>query len=145
MSTAEPGNRRSLTFVVPSLKDPRFTIAAALSLWTLLGQTAYYFNRDPQDLAAALGTACALDFVLMLVLHRQVALPLSAYITGLSIGILLESYDWRVFAAASAWGVLSKYLIRDGKQHFFNPSNFAIVMAILFSHGLASVAPGSQW
>ena len=120
-------------------------IAAALSLWTLLGQTTYYFNRDPADLIAALGTACGLDFVLTIVLLRQVAVPLSAYITGLSIGILLESYDWRVFVAASAWGILSKYLLRDGKQHFFNPSNFGIVMALLFSHGLGTVAPGSQW
>jgi len=120
-------------------------IGAALTLWTVLGQTSYYFNRDPTDLAVALGTACGLDFLLTLIVLRQIALPLSAYITGLSIGILLESYDWRVYAVASTWGILSKYLLRDSKRHFFNPSNFAIVMALFLSHGSASVAPGSQW
>jgi enediyne biosynthesis protein E5 len=74
-----------------------------------------------------------------------VVVPLSAYITALSVGILLESYDWRVFVVAPAWGILSKYLLRDRTRHFFNPSNFAIVMALVFGHGLASVAPGSQW
>ncbi len=63
----------------------------------------------------------------------------------MTVGILLESYDWRVFVAACAWGILSKYLLRDRTGHFFNPSNFAIVTALLFSHGLATVAPGSQW
>lgn len=141
----DPKGGRSLALVVPSPKDPRVMIAAALTLWTLLGQTTYYFNRNPGDLAAALVTACGLDFVLTMIVLRQVAVPLSAYITGLSIAILLESYDWRVFVIASAWGVLSKYLIQDGKRHFFNPSNFGIVMALVFSHGIATVAPGSQW
>lgn len=120
-------------------------IAAALTLWTALGQTVYYFNRNPVQLAAAIVTACALDVVLTLVIHRKLLIPLSAYITGLSIGILLESYDWRVFAVASAFGILSKYLVRDGDRHFFNPSNFAIVAVLLLSHGTAMVAPGSQW
>lgn len=137
--------KTGLFFVAPSLKDPRIMIAAALTLWTTLGQTAYYFNRDFRDLTAAIGTACALDFLLAIVLFRQIAIPLSAYITGLSIGLLLESNDWRVFAVAATWGILSKYLLRDSKRHFFNPSNFAIVMTLLLGHGMASVAPGSQW
>lgn len=137
--------KSSLVFIAPSMKDPRVMIAAALTLWTTLGQTAYYFNRDFRDLSAAIGTACALDFLLAIVLFRQIAIPLSAYITGLSIGLLLESNDWRVFAIAATWGILSKYLLRDSKRHFFNPSNFAIVMTLLLGHGMASVAPGSQW
>ena len=120
-------------------------IAAALTLWTTLGQTAYYFNRDFRDLAAAIGTGCILDFLLAIILFKQVTIPLSAYITGLSIGLLLESNDWRVFAVAAVWGILSKYLLRDSKRHYFNPSNFAIVMTLMLCHGLASVAPGSQW
>jgi Na+-translocating ferredoxin:NAD+ oxidoreductase RnfD subunit len=135
----------SLSLVLPSLKDPRFTIAAALTLWTVLGQTAYYFNRDLLQIAVAIGAACLLDGLLTLILFRQLSPPLSAYITGLSIGILLESHDWRVFAVASTWGILSKYLLRDEKGHFFNPSNFAVVTALLLCHGEASVAPGSQW
>lgn len=138
-------NKTRLTLVAPSLKDPRIMIAAALTLWTTLGQTAYYFNRDFRDLFAAIGTACALDLVLGVILFRQLALPLSAYITGLSIGLLIESYDWRVFMIASIWGILSKYLLRDSKRHFFNPSNFGIVMTLWLCHGNASVAPGSQW
>lgn len=143
--TPETRKTSNFAFVVPSFKDPRIMIAAALTLWTTLGQTAYYFNRDLRDLVAAIGTACALDLVLGIILFRQVAIPLSAYITGLSIAILMESNDWRVYVAAAVWGILSKYLLRDSKRHFFNPSNFAIVMTLWLSHGTASVAPGSQW
>lgn len=130
---------------IPTLKDPRVTIAAALTLWTVLGQTSYYFNRDWTQILIAVGIACAWDLVVALVARREMLLPLSAYITGMSVGILLESFDWRVYAVASTWGVLSKYLLRDSTRHFFNPSNFGIVMCLLLAPQTASVAPGSQW
>lgn len=133
------------TFVTPSLKDPRCMLGIGLTLWTVLGQTAYYFNRNPLQLGLAVGSACLLDFVILAFSTRQLTLPLSAYITALSVGLLVESYDWRVFVVVPAWSILSKYLLRDRTRHFFNPSNFGIVMVLLFGHGIASIAPGSQW
>src|SRR6267154_705338 len=88
--TSPPG----WTLVLPSLKDPRCTLALALTLWTVLGQTAYYFNRNLSQLGIALLTACILDFVITALVKREISLPLSAYITALSVGLLLESYDW---------------------------------------------------
>jgi len=136
---------RHVRIVVPKLADPRVTLALALTTWTVFGQTFLYFNRNLSQLGIALAVGCALDMVLARVLLRQWIVPLSAYITSLSIGILLASNDWRVFAVASAWGIVSKYLLRAGDRHFFNPSNFAIVMAVVLLHGVATVAPGSQW
>jgi Na+-translocating ferredoxin:NAD+ oxidoreductase RnfD subunit len=133
------------TFVVPSLKDPRCTLAVGLTLWTVLGQTAYYFNRNFLQLGIAVATACLLDFIITAVWKRELSAPLSGYITACSVGLLLESYDWRVYLVVPGWSILSKYLLRDRHGHFFNPSNFGIVMALLFGHGVASVAPGSQW
>jgi Na+-transporting NADH:ubiquinone oxidoreductase subunit NqrB len=138
-------NERPLKLVVPKLRDPRVTLAAALTLWTVLGQTYLYFNRDLVQILVATGAACVLDMVLAAVFMRQILVPVSAYITGLSLGILVASHDWRVFFLASAWAVLSKYLLRVGDRHFFNPSNFGIVAAVALSHGTATVAPGSQW
>jgi Na+-translocating ferredoxin:NAD+ oxidoreductase RnfD subunit len=135
----------SWTFTTPSFKDPRCTLAVALTLWTVLGQTTYYFNRNPFQLEIAAVSACALDFFITAFWKRELAVPLSAYITALSIGLLVESYDWRVYVVVPVWGILSKYLLRDRTRHFFNPSNFGIVMVLIFGHGIASVAPGSQW
>jgi Na+-translocating ferredoxin:NAD+ oxidoreductase RnfD subunit len=130
---------------MPSPRDPRCMLAVVLTLWTVLGQTAYYFNRDLFQLGVAVGSACVLDFIITALWKRELAAPLSGYITALSIGLLVESYDWRVYVVVPVWGILSKYLLRDRTRHFFNPSNFGIVMVLLFGHGIASVAPGSQW
>ena len=136
---------RPFQVVAPKLGDPRIMLALALTAWTVLGQTFLYFNRDLLQIGVAFVTACGLDMLLAFVLHRQILVPISAYITGLSLGILLASNDWRVFLLASAWGIASKYLLRSGDRHFFNPSNFGIVAAVALLHGVATVAPGSQW
>lgn len=120
-------------------------LATGLTLWTVLGQTAYYFNRNLFQLGVAVASACLLDFIIVALWRRELSVPLSAYITALSVGLLVESYDWRVYVVVPVWGILSKYLLRDRTRHFFNPSNFGIVMVLLLGHGIASVAPGSQW
>jgi Na+-translocating ferredoxin:NAD+ oxidoreductase RnfD subunit len=131
--------------VVPRLNDPRVMVAAGQTLWVVLGATTYYFNRDPFRLGVTIGTACGLDMLIAFIWRREILVPLSAYLTAMSIGILLESYDWRIYLVAAAWGVLSKYLVRNKEGHFFNPSNFGLVMALLLCPHIASIAPGSQW
>ncbi len=138
-------SRRRFSVVVPSLKDPRVTVAAAQTLWVVLGSTTYYFNRDPWQLGITLVTACGLDMLIGLIVRRELIVPISAYLTAMSIGILLESYDNRIFFVAAAWGILSKYLIRNRTGHFFNPSNFGLVMVLLLCPHIATIAPGSQW
>jgi Na+-translocating ferredoxin:NAD+ oxidoreductase RnfD subunit len=131
--------------VVPKPSDPRVTIAAALTAYTVLGQTVLFFNRDVAQLVTATLTACLVDAVLAYLVSRVLLVPLSAYITGLSLGILLESYDPRVHVLAAVWAIASKYLVRDREGHIFNPSNFGVVAMLVLGRGLASVAPGSQW
>lgn len=132
-------------FVVPSLRDPRITLLAALSAWTILGQSVLYFNRSLQEISVSIVACGVLDVMLGLATAGRIFVPLSGVITGLSLGILLESYDWRVFVVASVWSIASKHLIKVRGAHLFNPSNFGVVTALLLSHGVATVAPGSQW
>lgn len=140
-----PSSFPALRVVPPSLRDPRITLLIALSTYTVLGQQIFYFNRSPLQLALTLGVCTLLDFVITAARSRIVALPLSGAITGLSLGLLLESHRWQVFVVAATWSILSKYLIRTRDGHLFNPSNFGIVAAIVLGHGTATVAPGSQW
>ena len=77
-------------------------LAVGLTLWTVLGQTAYYFNRDLFQLGVAVASACGLDFVITAFWRRELSVPLSAYITALSIGLLVESYDWLVYVVVPA-------------------------------------------
>lgn len=134
-----------LRLVVPSWRDPRATLVLALGTYTVLGQSTFYFNRSPLELALTLLTCMGLDLLIGVFTRRELALPLSGVITGLSLGLLLESHHWQVFVAAAGWAILSKHLLQVRGAHIFNPSNFGVLAAILLSHGDATVAPGSQW
>src|SRR5258705_2511642 len=109
-----------LKIVAPKLNDPRCMLALGLTIWTVFGQTFLYFNRNPAQIGIAVAVGCLADMAFALILLRQVLVPISAYITTLSIGILLASNDWRVFAVAAFWGIPSTDLLPAADRHFFN-------------------------
>lgn len=59
--------------------------------------------------------------------------PKSAMITALSLTLLLRSDTVALLACAATAAIASKFLLRVGGKHVFNPANFAIVLLILVS------------
>ncbi len=57
--------------------------------------------------------------------------PASAYITGISVGILVRSPFLWPYGLASLISIASKYVLRTKVRHLWNPSNFG-VSAVLF-------------
>lgn len=68
----------------------------------------------------------------------------SAYITGISVGILVRSpYLWP-FAVTAVISIMSKYVLRYRNTHIWNPSNFGITwMFALLPVGVAGLS--IQW
>ena len=70
--------------------------------------------------------------------------PASAYITGISVGILVRSPAFWPYALCSAISITSKYVLRVKGRHIWNPSNFGIsVMLFLAAETVASLS--IQW
>ncbi|QCS49986.1 Na+-transporting NADH:ubiquinone oxidoreductase, subunit NqrB [Picosynechococcus sp. PCC 11901] len=67
----------------------------------------------------------------------------SAAITGLGLSLLLRVNHPLVLVGAAVGAIASKFLFRYQEKHFFNPANFGIIMALLWTDG-AWVSPG-QW
>ncbi|KAM3092905.1 RnfABCDGE type electron transport complex subunit D [Phormidesmis sp. 146-35] len=67
----------------------------------------------------------------------------SALITALGLSLLLRADHYSTIVLASVAAILSKRLLRVGKKHLFNPANFGIIVALLFTSD-AWVSPG-QW
>lgn len=95
-------------------------------------------------LFAAIGTA----FVVESFLHRLVTGKWrdlsSAYVSGISAGILVRSPMIWPFALCAAISIASKYVFRVRGQHIWNPTNFGIVvMLIIASDSMAVLS--IQW
>lgn len=68
----------------------------------------------------------------------------SAYITGISVGILIRSTAAWPFALGSALSIASKYVLQTKGRHLWNPSNFG-VCAMLFLAPFAVAPLSVQW
>jgi Na+-transporting NADH:ubiquinone oxidoreductase subunit NqrB len=78
-----------------------------------------------------------------LVSFSQVTSLKSAMITSLSLSLLLRADHYTTMILAGSLAILSKFLFQVERKHFFNPANFGIIAALLFTSD-AWVSPG-QW
>jgi len=68
----------------------------------------------------------------------------SAYITGISVGILVRSPAFWPYIVCSVVSIMSKYVLRIKGRHLWNPSNFGIsVLLFLAPEAVASLS--IQW
>src|SRR5262245_14279918 len=64
----------------------------------------------------------------------------SAYVSGISVGILVRSPAMWPYALGSLLSIISKYVLRVKGRHLWNPSNFGIcVMLILAADDVSSL------
>jgi hypothetical protein len=57
----------------------------------------------------------------------------SAYISGISVGILMKSSALWPFVLCGVISILSKYVLRTGDRHLWNPTNFGMTAMLLLA------------
>jgi Na+-translocating ferredoxin:NAD+ oxidoreductase RnfD subunit len=133
--------------VRPNWRDPRVAFAAILTVYVAMGVLWLGFNRSPTQIVAIVAIGCTLDVALHWVLRkRELILPLSAYITSLSLAILLNyAHGYTLLALPVFLAIGSKYVFTIDGRHHFNPSLFGVVVTLLLAGHLISAAPAYQW
>ena len=146
-STAPVGRRRAPVVGLPTWRDPRLAFAAILAIYLILGCTVLGFNRSPSQILLTVGTACVLEVGLHALLRkRELLVPLSALITGLSLAILLNyAHDYFLLAVPVFLSIASKYVFTVDGKHHYNPSLFGVATTLLFAGHLITAAPAYQW
>jgi Na+-translocating ferredoxin:NAD+ oxidoreductase RnfD subunit len=134
-------------WVLPSAKDPRIPFACIMALYCVLGTTVLAFNRSPLQIALTIGSCCALDFIFhWLFCRREKIVPLSAFITGAGISLLLNySHNcWLLFLPVF-FAIASKYVITYQGRHVINPNLCGVMAALTLGDGLFASSPSYQW
>ena len=124
---------RFAVWVVPRKNDPRIPFACILTAYAILGCTLLGFNRTPLQILLTVAAGCLLDMVLHWTLcKRERLLPLSAFISMMSIGLLLNySHNYYLLFLPVFFTIASKYVFTFHGRHVFNPSLFGLVCALL--------------
>jgi Na+-translocating ferredoxin:NAD+ oxidoreductase RnfD subunit len=115
-----------------------------ITLILIAGHLTFGILQGYKNILLAIGCAMLTELVLarlMLGTWRNLS---SAYITGISVGILIRSpYLWP-FALTAIISIMSKYVLRYRNSHIWNPSNFGITwMFALLPFGVAGLS--IQW
>jgi len=122
----------------------RYVPPVFITLILLGAQLSYGVLESYERTLLAIGTAVALELILGRIFLGRWLNVASAYITGISAGILLRSPWFWPYALAAALAITSKYVLRFRGKHLFNPSNFGISV-VLFLLPASAAMLSIQW
>jgi uncharacterized membrane protein (DUF485 family) len=126
------------------LLDSRFTPPIFITLILLVGNLSFGILESYQKTLLAIIVSITGELILGRIFLKKWPHPASAYITGISVGILLRSPAYWTYALCAALSITSKYALRFRNRHIWNPSNFGIcAMLFLASDSVAGLS--IQW
>jgi hypothetical protein len=124
--------------------DKRYLAPILVTIVLVVGQLTFGFLESWSRTFLAIATAIAVELVLGRLFSGQWPHLASAYISGISVGMLIRSPDMWPYALCAALAITSKYLIRVDGRHLWNPSNLGVVaMLVLASDKVAGLSV--QW
>ncbi len=122
----------------------RYLAPIFITLILIVGHLSFGMLEGYWRTALAIGTSIAAELILSKFFFGKWVHPASAYITGISVGILVRSPAYWPYALCSLISITSKYVLRANNRHVWNPSNFGI-SALLFLAPEAIAPLSIQW
>ncbi|HKR20962.1 MAG TPA: hypothetical protein VJS17_00155, partial [Pyrinomonadaceae bacterium] len=124
--------------------DNRYIATLFITCILLVGHLSYGILEGYEKTGIAILSAIVAELILGRIFLGKWLNLASAYISGISVGILLRSPALWPFALASVLSIMSKYVLRVKGRHLWNPSNFGIC-ALLFLAPETVAALSVQW
>lgn len=115
-----------------------------ISLILLAGHLSFGILEGYETIMIAIGTSVIVDLGVGRLYTGKWKNLSSAYISGISVSILIRSTFYWPYALTAAITILSKYVIRYKGRHLWNPSNFGISW-MLFTAPLYVAGLSVQW
>jgi len=124
--------------------DNRFLAPILVTCFLLIGHLSYGILESYTRTALAIATAIATETILGRFVYGRWPHVASAYISGISVGMLVRSpFAWP-FVLGSVLSIASKYVLRINGRHLWNPSNFGLC-ALLFLAPASMAVLSIQW
>ncbi|MBI4512678.1 MAG: RnfABCDGE type electron transport complex subunit D [Gemmatimonadetes bacterium] len=124
--------------------DPRFVPPLLITCILLAAHLSFGILESFERTLLAIAASSLTESLLGRLFRRTWPHLASAYITGISVGILVRSPALWPFALGSVISITSKYVLRVRGRHLWNPSNFGIC-ALLFLAPFVVAPLSVQW
>ncbi len=113
--------------------ENRFLPPAFITFILLVGHFSFGILESWTRTLLAIATSIGVELLLGKLLVGKWPNVASAYISGISVGILLRSPALWPYLVCAALAITSKYVVRYKNRHLWNPSNFAICVVIFLA------------
>jgi enediyne biosynthesis protein E5 len=113
--------------------DKRYLAPMLITCILAAGQLSFGFLESYSRTALAIITALLTELVLGRIFWGQWPNLASAYVSGISVGILVRSPAFWPYVLCSALSITAKYVLRVKGRHLWNPSNFGICVLLLLA------------
>lgn len=117
---------------------------AFITLLLFIGQISFHVLDSYIYVVVSIVVAMLTEIILSRVLLGKWKSLSSAYITGISVGILIRSTMIWPYVITAMLSIMSKYILRYKGRHLWNPSNFGISW-MLFMAPLDVAGLSIQW
>jgi Na+-translocating ferredoxin:NAD+ oxidoreductase RnfD subunit len=124
--------------------DNRYVAPLFITCILLVGHLSYGILESYRKTALAIVVAIITELILGRIFFGKWLNLASAYITGISVGILVRSPAYWPYALCSAISIMSKYVLRLKGRHIWNPSNFGIAVLLFLAPETMAVL-SIQW
>jgi hypothetical protein len=124
--------------------ENRFVPPIFITLILLIGHLSFGILESYRKTLLAIGVSIATELILGKFVVGKWPNVASAYISGISVGILLRSPAFWPYALCAMIAITSKYVLRVKNRHIWNPSNFGICI-VLFLAAESVTTLSIQW
>jgi enediyne biosynthesis protein E5 len=126
--------------------DPRFIAPMLITCVLLAAQLTAGVFENYLNILLSIATGIVTEIVCGLIVDKKMPHLASAYVSGISVGIILQTatgIHWP-YAVCAMLSIMSKYVIRVKGRHPWNPSNFGISAVLLLAPQIVT-ALSIQW
>jgi Na+-transporting NADH:ubiquinone oxidoreductase subunit NqrB len=124
--------------------DNRFLPPLLISAILLTAHLSFGILEGWERTGLAIATAFAAEMLFGRVTYGKWPYAASAYITGISVGILLRSPFLWPYALCAFISIASKYVLRFRGRHLWNPSNLGVSLVLFLAPETVSLL-SVQW
>jgi hypothetical protein len=122
----------------------KYSAPILISLILLAGHLSFGILQSYKTVLLSVGTSMITELILARIVLGKWRNLSSAYISGISVSILIRSTMFWPYALTAMISITAKYVLRLYDRHIWNPSNFGISW-MLFTAPFSVAALSIQW
>ncbi len=130
---------------IPARNDPRYLLMIFLSIYVFYTILDPEYSRSFSQYFVSISVCVICDLLFQILFWGAISVfPLSAFISGHGIFLIVSSPNLWIYAAVAFFTLLLKFVVKWKGKHIFNPNNIGIVIGLLFLGGYMTTA-SAMW